>query len=210
MSAAGAGSGACGTFERLELRVRHSAAGVPANGLEDVLDGDGMALELARRDGAAIKNQPGDIQPRQGHDAAGDGLVAADENNQGIEKIAAGHQLDGVSNDFAADERSAHALRAHGNAVGDGYGVELQRSAACSTNPFLDVLCQLAKVIVARADFDPGICHAHEWLLEVIVAKTGSAQHGACRRTMGAVRQSVAARLRQRVSHCRVPSMVVN
>src|SRR5712691_11760981 len=70
LSAAGAGPGACGAFKRLELSVSHSTACVLADGFEDVLDRDGMALELARRDRAAIENETWNIQASQGHHAA--------------------------------------------------------------------------------------------------------------------------------------------
>jgi len=72
------------------------------------------------------------------------------------------------------------------------------------------MLREITKVIVAGTDLDPSICHAYEGLLEVIIAKTGSAQHGASWRAMRSIGQSMTARLGQRVTHCRVPSMVIN
>ena len=71
------------------------------------------------------------------------------------------------------------------------------------------MLRELAKMIIAGANLDPSICHAYEGLLEVIIAEARSTQHGAGWRAMRPVRQNVAARLGQRVTHCRVPSMVV-
>src|SRR6202030_3950665 len=103
LSTAGAGSGACSTFKRSKLSVRHSAASVHADRFEDVLDGDGMALELTRRDRAAIQNKSGNIETRQGHHAAGYCFVAADENNQRIEEIPSCDELDRIRNDFTAD-----------------------------------------------------------------------------------------------------------
>ena len=49
-------------------------------------------------------------------------------------------QLDRVGDDLAADERGAHALGAHGDAVGHRDGVELHRRAAGRADAILDVL----------------------------------------------------------------------
>src|SRR5467141_1959173 len=103
LSTTGTRSGTRSTFKRSELCVRHSAAGVHADRFEDVLDGDGMTLELARRDRAAIQNKSGNIETRQGHHAAGNCLVAPDENNQRIEEIPSCDELDRIRNDFTAN-----------------------------------------------------------------------------------------------------------
>ena len=106
------------------MSVRHCATRVRAYRLIYVLNRDGVTLKLARRYGAAIQNETGNIQTRQGHDAAGNGFVAADENDQGVKQIAARHKFDRIGDDFAADQGGAHAFRTHGDAVGNGYGVE--------------------------------------------------------------------------------------
>src|SRR4029077_18997020 len=126
LSTASAGSGTRCGFKGIEPRIRHSATSVHANSFENILDGKGVALELAGSDRASIENKPGNIQTRQGHDAAGNCFVAADQDNQRIKKITARNELNGVGDDFAAYERSAHALRAHRNAIGDGDSVELE------------------------------------------------------------------------------------
>ena len=180
-----------------------------AHGFKDVLNRDGVTLELAGRDGAAVKNKSGNIQASQGHDAAGNGFVTADEDDQRVEEIAARDEFDGIRDHFAADEGSAHAFRAHGDAVGDGDGVELERCAAGGANAFLHVLREFAEMIVAGTNLDPGVCHGHQRFLEVLVAETGGAKHGARGRAMCAVGESAAARLGQRVAHCRVPSMAI-
>src|SRR2546422_491267 len=81
------GAGARCDFQGFELSVSHSAVRVPADGLVHILNGHGVTLELAGSNRAAIENESGNIQARQGHDAAGNGLVTADENHQGIEEI---------------------------------------------------------------------------------------------------------------------------
>ena len=175
LAAARARSGAGGFFQCLEPRVGHIAVRMTADGFVDVLDRDGVAFKFAGGDRAAVKNEAGNIQTGQRHDAAGNGFVAADENDESVEEIAAGDEFDGVGDDLAADQRGAHAFRAHGDAVGDGNRVELERSAAGGANAVFDVHGEFAKVIVARADLNPGIGNADERLGEIVIAKAAGA-----------------------------------
>src|SRR3546814_6488507 len=59
---------------------------------------------------------------------------------------------------------AAHAVTAHGNAVGDGDGVELHRCAAGGADAGLGVLGQRAQVEVARRDIRPAVHHRHQRL----------------------------------------------
>ncbi len=40
-----------------------------------------MALEVARGDGAPVENEPGNVEPGQRHNTAGNGFIAADQND---------------------------------------------------------------------------------------------------------------------------------
>src|SRR5437773_367657 len=155
----------------MELRIGESAAGMRADRFVDILDRDGMPLELTGSDGAAIENQAGNVEASERHDAAGNGFVAANENDESIEEVAASDKLDGIGNHFAAHQRGAHPLRAHGDAVGDRYRVEFKRRATGGAYTCFDVPGKFAQVIIARADFDPGIGHADERAREVFIAK---------------------------------------
>ena len=77
-----------------------------------------LPLKLAGSNGAAIKHQAGKVHARQSHGGGGDGFVATDNADHGVKELAAADQLDGVGNHFAAYQRGAHALGAHGFAVG--------------------------------------------------------------------------------------------
>src|SRR5687767_13164120 len=101
-----------------------------ADGFEDVLNGDVTPLEGAGVDAAAVEHEAGQVEAGEGHRGAGDGLVAGGEGDYAIEEVAAGDELDGVGDDFAADEGGLHALGAHGDAIGDGDGVELEGGGA--------------------------------------------------------------------------------
>jgi hypothetical protein len=78
---------------------------------------------------------------------------------------------------------------------------EMERHGTRSANALFHAFGQLAQVIVAWTDFNPGVGHANERLLKVVVVHAGGSQHGAGRRTVGAVHQSVAARAGKRFSH---------
>ena len=82
--------GHAATFQCDEPCVGHLAAGVGADGFENILNGYGVTFKLSGSDGTAVENKPGNIQPGQRHDAAGNGFVAADENDERVEKISRG------------------------------------------------------------------------------------------------------------------------
>ncbi len=69
LPAAGAGAGRGGLLQRVQLLFGDLARGELADGLEDLLDGDVVALEVPGADGAAVEHQPGDVQARERHDA---------------------------------------------------------------------------------------------------------------------------------------------
>ena len=56
--------------------------------------------------------------------------MAAGHEIYTVEALAAGDRLDGIGDHLARDERVFHPLGAHGDAVGDGDGVEDERLAA--------------------------------------------------------------------------------
>ena len=190
LAAAGAGAGTGVIFNVAELGVGHLAAAVSADGFEDVLNGDVVVPEIGRGDGAAVEHEAGNIEPGQRHDRAGDGLVAAGEGDDAVEEIAARDQFDGVGDHFAADERGLHALGAHGDAVGDGDGVELHGRAAGVANAFLHGCGEFTQVIVAGADFDPGVGDADDGLTQIFVGKADRLQHGAGGSAVGSIGDS--------------------
>ena len=111
-----------------------------ADALEDVLDGDRDALVLARHDGAAVNDQPRQVQPRQRHRAGRDGLVAADQHDHAVQAVAAGNQLDGIGHQLPRHQRAAHSLGAHRDPVGDDDAAELHRRASGCPDAFLQGL----------------------------------------------------------------------
>ena len=130
LAAARAGAGAGVIFDFEEFCVGDLAGGVRADGFEDVLNGDVVAFVAAREDRSAVENDAGEVEAKQRHGGAGNGLVAGDQGDDAVEHVAARDELDRIGDDFAADQRRLHAFGAHGDAVADGDGVELHGRAA--------------------------------------------------------------------------------
>ena len=187
------------------MLVRKVSARVRSNGFVNILNRHRMALKFAGRDGTAIKNQSGNIQADQSQDAAGNRFVAADQDDEAVEEIAATDEFDRVGDDFAADQRGAHAVGAHGDAVRNGNRVELQRRAARCADAGAHVLRKFAKMVVARTDFDPGVRYADERLGEIVVLEPGGAKHGASRGAAIAIHESGTAGLQRTFGHSGVP-----
>ena len=181
LPAARAGAGARDVFQLEQFRVRHFSRGVRAHRFKHILNGDVFSLVHTGRNGAAIEHQAGKIQPRQRHGGGGNGFVAADDADDGVEHLPAAHQFDGIGDDLAAHQRGAHAFGAHGLAVGNGDGVELHGRAAGGANAFLHLGGEPAQVKVAGHGFDPGVGHADEGTAQVLVGESDGFEHGARR-----------------------------
>ena len=193
LAAAGAGGGAGNVFEFVQFGIRHFAGGVGADGFEHILNGDVFAAKAAGRDGAAIEHEAGNIQPRQGHGPGGNGFVAAHHADHRVEHLPPANQFDGVGDQLAADQRGAHAFRAHGLAVADGDGVELHGCAAGGADAFLHLGREPPQVEVAGHGFDPGVGHADERLAEIAVGESDCLEHSAGRGAVASVRDAVTA-----------------
>ena len=87
------------------------------------------------QNGAAIDEDGRTIQARHGHRAAGHVLVATADGDEAVEARGTHDGFDGIGDDFARDERVFHAFGAHGDAVGDGDGVEEHALAARRVAP---------------------------------------------------------------------------
>ena len=126
--------GAGHPLDFIEVSVRYFADRMTAYGLEHVLHCDLLATESARQDRAAIDEDRRHVEPDHRHHHARQRLVAAGKPDEGVIGMAADGQLDRVGDAFARRQRRAHAVMAHGDAVGDGDGAEFARGAAGGRN----------------------------------------------------------------------------
>ena len=114
-------------------------------------------------------------------------LVAASDGDQAVHPLPEGHQLDGVGDDLAADQRGFHALGAHGDAVADGDGAELERHALPGADALLGGLGETAQVDVAGSDVAGQVGDGDERLFHVLVGDAHGHQHGAGGRSLQVV-----------------------
>jgi hypothetical protein len=181
LSAARARAGTGLPFERGQVLRREAAGGMGADRLEHVLNRHVLVVPAAGRDGAPVQDQARHVEARERHHAGGDGLVTADQHDHRVEQVAARHQLDRIRDHFTAHERGAHPFAAHRDAVGDRDGVELERRGAGRAQARLDVRRQLAEVVVAGTDLDPGIRDADERTRQIVIGEAGGTEHRAGR-----------------------------
>jgi hypothetical protein len=171
----------------MQVGVGHLSCCIGTNGFEYILNGDVLAAKIARRDGATVEHESGNIQSGQRHCSGGNGLVAAYDANDGVEHLPATNQFDGVGDQFAADQRGPHAFRAHGFAVTDGDGVELHRGAASGADAFFHLGGQAPQVKVAGHGFDPGVGHADDGFSQIAVGESDCLKHGTGRGLIASV-----------------------
>ena len=185
-------------FQVTQLRIRHLACRVRPDRLKDILDRHVVALELPRHDRPAVEHERGYIQTSQRHDGAGDRLVASRESHDRVKQMPARDQFDRVGDDFAADQRGLHPLRAHRDPVGDSDRVVLDGGPPSGPDARFDLLGQPPEVKVAGHDLDPGIRDPHQRPREVVVGEPHRFQHGARRCPAWTISQVVALVLRSR------------
>src|SRR3982074_2906000 len=106
--------------------------------------------------------------------------------------MAPDRQFDGVGDAFARWQRRAHAVMAHGDAVGHGDGAEFARSAACGGNALLDRLGLPHQRDVAGRGLVPARRHADERLVDLLGGEPHGIEIGAMRRPFRALRHMTA------------------
>ena len=188
LRAACAGAGAGVERNLMQFFVVDCAGGVLADRFEHVLNGEVTAVVVASgRDGTGVERDGGNVDSRHRHGGGGDGLVAAADDNGGVEGVADGAELDRVGDDLARDERGFHALGAHRDAVGDRDGVDLHRGAAGLADTAHDVLRELTVGEVAGHRADPRVRNHHQWLGERFVVEADGVELGSGGGAIGAV-----------------------
>ncbi len=168
-------------FDVDEFFVRDLAVRVFAHGFEN---GDDVGIALvqtnaARQDGAAIDEDAGAIHTAHGHDAAWHVFVATTDGDEAVHAFATDHGLNGVSNDFARDQGILHPFGAHGNAVGDGDGIEDDALATGRIHALRAFFGETVNVHVARRDHAPGGGDADLRFVEVLPIESHRMQHRA-------------------------------
>ena len=113
------------------------------------------------------------VKPQCCHEHARSDLVAVGDADQGVGTVGVDRVLDGVRDDVPGGKGVQHAGVAHGDAVIDGYGVELPGNATCCLNGLGDQSAHLVQVDVAGNELREGIGDGHDGLAEVLTLDAG-------------------------------------
>ena len=129
----------------------------------------------------------GNVEAGDRHHAAGHIFVAAGDGDQAVHTLAEGDQFDGVGDDFAADQGGFHSLGAHGDAVADGDGAELERYAVGGADAFLDALGEAVEVDVAGGDVAGEVGDGDEGFFHILLGDAHRHKHSAGGGALGVV-----------------------
>mmetsp|Transcript_19025 Transcript_19025/g.55228 ORF Transcript_19025/g.55228 Transcript_19025/m.55228 type:complete len:332 (-) Transcript_19025:468-1463(-) len=110
----------------VRLKGRHDIESFPVGGL------------LPGPNGPAVNHDGRTIQSRHGHDASRHVLVASRQRDESVVPLSSHGRLDRIGDEIAGLEGEAHALGAHGNAVGHAHGVETISDEVGRGDPLLD------------------------------------------------------------------------
>ncbi len=155
-----------------------------------------LALDLAtaRENRAPVNEDSGAVHATHGHDAGGHVLIAAADGNEAVHAFAADNGLDGIRDDLAGNERVFHPLRAHGNAIRDGDGIENEAFPACRIHAFFRFDRELINVDVARRDLAPCGGDTDLRFRKIFFFKSHCIKHCAAWRTVGAIKHQTGKR----------------
>ena len=196
LRAAGARRRAGDLLQLFQVLVGHRADRVFSDRLEHVLDGDGLALEGAGQDRAAVDEDRRHVEAAHGHHHAGQGLVAARQADERVVGVTAHRQLDRVGDHLARRQRRLHALVAHGDAVRHRDGAEFARGAPRRRDAFLDGLSLPHQRDVARRGLVPAGRDADERLVDLLRGQPHGVVVGAVRSALGPLRHMAAGKFR--------------
>ena len=177
LAATGARARAGDIFQLGEFFVTELASGVGPNRLVNGANRHFLVMPVSGHDGATVEQHRRNVQTNGRHREPGKRLVTGADADNRIEHVATRYQLNRVGDDLARNQRGLHALGAHRDTVRDRDGVQFLRRATGRADPFLDVLCQLTLVQVARHGLDPAMGHANDRALEIIVIESGPLEH---------------------------------
>lgn len=145
-------------------------------------------FRAAGHDRAAINENGRTVHAGHRHHAAGHILVTATNRDEAVHAFAADDRLDRIGDDLAGNERVFHPFGAHGDAVGDGDGVENHPFTARGVRALGGLDGELVDVDIARSHFAPGGSDADLRLGEILLFESDSVEHRAAGRAVWAIK----------------------
>ena len=147
--------------------------------------GDQVGLALgavkAGHHGAAAHQHGRNVQAHHGHEHTGHALVAVRNEHQRVKGMRAGHDFNGIRNDFTRRQRKTHTFMIHGQPVAHGNGGKFQRSAAGHTHTGLGRLGQPIQMNVPGHHFIGRVDNAHQRTVNFLLGQPQSVQQRAVR-----------------------------
>src|SRR2546426_288664 len=92
--------------------------------------------------------------------------------SKAVKQMSASHELDGIGNYLAADQRGLHPFRAHGDAVSHRDRVEFYGRAARCPDALFYLECQVPVVVIAWRNLDPAMRDADYRAAQVLVGES--------------------------------------
>ena len=160
LAGTGAGGGQAGAADGVQLIVRGFTGQHLANGLVGVDHIEVAPVDAGCLPGqgrAAVHKHAGHIAAHHAHHQTGQVLVAGADAEDAVPLVAAHRGLHAVGNQFARNEREAHAGMRHGQAIRHRDHRALVRCAAGGVDAGLGVLRLFAQIQVARAHLATGV-----------------------------------------------------
>ena len=178
LPAAGAGAGAGRGLHLAQARIVDPAGAMRADRLEHVLDGELPLAQPPLHDRAAVEDDARHIEPRRRHRRGRDRLVAADDEQGRVQRMATHRELRGIGDRLAAHQGGAHSAGPHRDPIGDDDRVEIDRRRAGRENAPPRMFGKALQVDVAGRDVRPGVDDRHHRPRHRRIVEAGGAQHG--------------------------------
>ena len=121
-------------------------------------------------------------QRRQNH--AGDNFVAVGDADDAIEAMRAQHGLYRIGDQFAAGQAHLHPVMAHGDAVADRDGIELEGHASRRADLFLDELIDRPQMAMAGNDVGVRRANRDEGLAQILALHPRREEEGTVGRAL--------------------------
>ena len=171
-------------LERPQVIFLHVSSEHRPDRLIGIEHGDIAPLPFPGQRGAAVDEHRRKIESHHRHHHAGQRLVAAGEGDERVVGMAARHRLDAVGDDFARQQRVAHAAVVHRHRVGDRDRREVERHAARAADGGAGFARELAEQRIARRHAPVGRGDADEGLAEIGIRQAERAQERAMGRAI--------------------------
>ena len=117
-----------------------------------------LVLETAVQHGTAGDDDGGDVATGRAHQKRRRGLVAAAQEDDSVNRIAANGFLNVHAGQIAEEHGSGAKI-----GLAEGHDGKFERQAAGFRHALLDAVRDLAEVCVARGELRPGIADSDDW-----------------------------------------------